>query len=73
MSTPAPEQTPRWRPIAGWRSKKQVPVCWEAPGEFCHRRLVAAWLETALGVTVPELVAPAAPTAQQLSLDGLRR
>jgi len=32
-----------------------VLLCWEQPGEFCHRRLVAAWLERALGVTVPEL------------------
>jgi len=32
-----------------------VLLCWEQPGEFCHRRLVAAWLEAALGVTVPEL------------------
>jgi hypothetical protein len=31
-------------------------LCWEAPGKFCHRRLVAAWLEKHLGITVPELV-----------------
>ena len=30
-------------------------LCYEPPGAFCHRRLVAAWLEAALGVTVPEL------------------
>jgi len=30
-------------------------LCWEAPGKFCHRRLVAAWLEEKLGVQVPEL------------------
>jgi len=30
-------------------------LCWEPPGAFCHRRLVAAWLETALGIVVPEL------------------
>lgn len=33
-----------------------VLLCWEAPGEFCHRRLVAAWLEEALGIEVPEYV-----------------
>ena len=33
-------------------------ICWEAPGIFCHRRLVAAWLEEHLGVTVPELREP---------------
>lgn len=30
-------------------------LCWEAPGKFCHRRLVAAWLEEKLGVQMPEL------------------
>ncbi len=29
-------------------------LCWEKPGEFCHRRLVAEWLEAATGVSVPE-------------------
>lgn len=33
-------------------------LCWEAPGHFCHRRLVAAWLEASLGITVPEYVNP---------------
>jgi hypothetical protein len=33
-----------------------VLLCWEAPGKFCHRRLVAAWLEDALGIDVPEYV-----------------
>jgi len=31
-------------------------LCYEKPGEFCHRRLVARWFETELGVSVPELV-----------------
>ena len=35
-----------------------VLLCWEAPGKFCHRRLVAAWLEEALGIEVPEYVPP---------------
>ena len=34
--------------------------CWEAPGHFCHRRLVAAWLEQRLGVHVPEFEDPLA-------------
>jgi len=29
-------------------------LCWEKPGEFCHRRLVAEWLERELGTSVPE-------------------
>jgi hypothetical protein len=32
-----------------------VLLCWEPPGEFCHRRLVAEWLEVQLGIKVPEL------------------
>jgi hypothetical protein len=29
--------------------------CYEGPGKFCHRRLVAEWLENRLGMQVPEL------------------
>ena len=32
-----------------------VLLCWEKPGMFCHRRLVAEWLEKNLGIKVPEL------------------
>ncbi len=32
-----------------------VLLCWEKPGEFCHRRIVAEWLEGELGIEVPEL------------------
>lgn len=32
-------------------------LCWEHPGNFCHRRLVAEWLEQHLGIEVPELPA----------------
>ena len=32
-----------------------VLLCYEKAGEFCHRRLVAEWLETANGVVIPEL------------------
>jgi uncharacterized protein (DUF488 family) len=30
-------------------------LCYEAKKEFCHRRLVANWLEKNLGIKVPEL------------------
>jgi len=30
-------------------------LCWEKPGAFCHRRLVAEWLEEELGISVPEV------------------
>jgi uncharacterized protein YeaO (DUF488 family) len=29
-------------------------LCWEAPGENCHRQVVAAWLKKELGLEVPE-------------------
>jgi len=29
-------------------------LCWEKPGEFCHRRLIAEWLEQELGIEVKE-------------------
>ena len=34
---------------------ESILLCWEPPGRFCHRRLVAEWLEKALGVQIPEL------------------
>jgi hypothetical protein len=33
-----------------------VMVCWEAPGEFCHRRVVAAWMRKLTGVLVDEFI-----------------
>ena len=41
-------------------------LCWEPPGGFCHRRLVAAWLEEHLGVEVPELPANYHPEQKNL-------
>ncbi len=32
-----------------------IMLCWEPAGAFCHRRLVAEWLEERLKVQVPEL------------------
>lgn len=32
-----------------------VLLWYEKPGEYCHRRLAAAWLEEKLGIQVPEL------------------
>ncbi len=31
-----------------------VLLCYEKPGDFCHRRIVARWFEDELGVIVPE-------------------
>lgn len=33
---------------------QNVLLCWEEPGQFCHRRLVAQWIEKALNIEVPE-------------------
>ena len=50
--------------------QEPILLCWERlvdPGEFCHRRIVAAWFEEHLGVTVDELeAAPADLTAVSL-------
>ena len=29
-------------------------LCFESPADFCHRRMTANWLETSLGIEVPE-------------------
>lgn len=30
-------------------------LCWEKPGEFCHRRVLAAFIARETGIMVPEL------------------
>ena len=40
-------------------------LCWEKAGEFCHRRLVAEWLNETLGMEVEEL---GAKPVEQLSI-----
>jgi len=35
--------------------KYSILLCWEAPDKFCHRRIVAKWLQDSLGVKIPEL------------------
>lgn len=50
------------RSLAG--GAEPILLCWEEPGVFCHRRLVAIWFEEHLGVTVPEMD-PAAPLLVQ--------
>jgi hypothetical protein len=34
--------------------KGQVLLCWEPAGDFCHRRIVADWVEKGIGIEVPE-------------------
>lgn len=43
-------------------------LCYEKPGEFCHRRLLAEWLERSLGIEVLEYGVSKNPEVQQLSL-----
>lgn len=30
-------------------------LCYEKPGDFCHRHIVAQWLKDKLGITIEEL------------------
>ncbi|MFP3867681.1 MAG: hypothetical protein ACLFUU_05915 [Desulfobacteraceae bacterium] len=32
-----------------------IMLCWEPPGEPCHRRYIAIWLKLTLGLEIPEL------------------
>ena len=34
--------------------EEPVLLCWEAPNQWCHRRLVAEWLEKFLGIEISE-------------------
>lgn len=34
--------------------RDKVLLCWEKPGEFCHRRLIAKWIFDELGIEVTE-------------------
>ena len=43
-------------PLRIWNDlQDSILCCYERPGEHCHRRLVAAWLENVLNVSIPEL------------------
>jgi len=44
----------------------KVLLCWELPGQFCHRRLVAEWLEKNLLIEVPELDIPKAASPRSI-------
>ncbi len=34
--------------------QKSVLLCWEPAGEFCHRRIIASWIQEELGIEIPE-------------------
>lgn len=44
-----PENVAKW--LDGF-----ILLCWEPVGEFCHRRLIAEWIENGTGIVVPEWV-----------------
>ncbi len=41
--------------VWGDLGENAILLCYEKPGVNCHRRLVAAWFEAALGVSIPEI------------------
>lgn len=43
-------------------------LCYEKPGEFCHRRLLAEWIERSLGIETPEYGVTKNPEVKQLTL-----
>lgn len=43
------------------RFEGKAMLCYEKPGEFCHRRIVADWITRLTGVAVPEWGVEAAP------------
>jgi len=44
-----------------------IMLCFEPPGEFCHRRVVAAWLRKHIGVLVEEFMPGVKRHAEWLS------
>ncbi len=45
--------------IAAELGPDAILLCWEKPGDYCHRSIVAAWLKKHLGIQVPEYDAKA--------------
>ena len=41
--------------VTDFGGKDIVLLCFEKKGEFCHRRLLAEWLEAGLAISIPEL------------------
>jgi uncharacterized protein (DUF488 family) len=36
------------------RLQNYVLLCWEPAGQFCHRRIIADWIQKSLDIEVPE-------------------
>lgn len=43
------------RLIAAQLGDEAILLCWEKPGDFCHRRIVADWLKETMDMNVPEI------------------
>ncbi|HKB37624.1 MAG TPA: DUF488 family protein [Gemmataceae bacterium] len=43
-----------WEDLTEGGRKAACLLCWEKPGEPCHRQTVAEWFERHLGIVVPE-------------------
>ena len=41
-------------------------LCYESPGEFCHRRVLAHWIEDEIGLVIPEYI-----SEEQLKIDAM--
>jgi hypothetical protein len=50
-----------------------VLLCWEPPHVFCHRRMVAEWLEADLGIEIPEVGFPRAEYPSYRDLPASKR
>lgn len=48
------EKLNAWQVLRDLGGDNFILLCWEAPGEFCHRLVVAAWFKKELGLEVPE-------------------
>ena len=42
--------------IVGQFGSNATLLCYERPGNFCHRRIVAEWIQAGTGIEVPEFV-----------------
>lgn len=50
------------------RGRNVALLCYEKPGELCHRRLLAEWIQKSVGVEVAEWGVSKNPKVEQLSL-----
>ncbi len=51
------KMNPHWvlQEIEARWGQNAVLLCWEAHNVWCHRRLIAEWIENACGIVIPEM------------------